>query len=569
VIHAFAYLIRTSTRNRLASQARRLRQPVYALAAVCGLAYFWFVYFRRDASGRAGAPVFSPEIGAFVPLLILLYLAWAWVFGADKTALAFTPAEVSFLFPAPVTRRQLIWFKLARGQVQILLTATLWVALFHKGAETLSPVLRVVGFVIFLSTLNLHRLGVALAHSSSTEHGWRGVRRHALPITVLGGIAAATAWGLWPAVAAAWAMPGVRGGVRLVSLALQTGPVSMALWPIRATISVAFAANAAEWVQALPAALAILVANLVWVARADHAFEESAAEASAIQARKLAAMRARRSGGVTHAVDVKTNRTIPLAPRGSPWVAIVWKNVMSLMRSGGLRTLLWPGVITVSVAIGFSERSEVTAKMLVAFVPFLAVMLAFFAPMFTRNDLRTDLLHLPMLKTLPLSGRQIVLAQILGGALPVALGQALLVVAAVIANGNTGTDKAVALWLMSGFAIASPVVLVALNAANFAIHNGIALLFPAWIRLGSGGPGGVETMGLGILTFLAVAVALLLLLIVPAAVGAGAYFGMGAHQAAGLVVGLVLGSVVLSGELWLLTTALGRAFERVEPTQVA
>ena len=260
MIQAFAYLIRTSTRNRLASQARRLRQPVYALAALCGLAYFWFVYFRRGASVRGGPSVFSPEIGAFVPLLILLYLAWAWVFGADKTALAFTPAEVSFLFPAPVTRRQLIWFKLARGQVQILLTATLWVALFHKGAETLSPVLRVVGFVIFLSTLNLHRLGVALAHASSTEHGWRGARRQALPILVLGAIAATTIWGLWHAVAAAWAMREVSDGLRLVSLALQTGPVSMALWPIRATIAVAFADTAAAWVAALPAADAALLA---------------------------------------------------------------------------------------------------------------------------------------------------------------------------------------------------------------------------------------------------------------------------------------------------------------------
>ena len=569
MIQAFAYLIRTSTRNRLASQARRLRQPVYALAALCGLAYFGFVYFRRGESASGGPSVFSPEIGAFVPLLILLYLAWAWVFGADKTALAFTPAEVSFLFPAPVTRRQLIWFKLARGQVQILLTATLWVALFHKGAETLSPVLRVVGFVIFLSTLNLHRLGVALAHASSTEHGWRGARRQALPILVLGAIAATTIWGLWHAVAAAWAMREVSDGLRLVALALQTGPVSVALWPIRATIAVAFADTAAAWVAALPAALAVLLVNLVWVARADHAFEESAAEASALQARKLAALRARRSGGVTPAVHVKTNRTIPLASRGRPWVAIVWKNFMSLMRSGGLQTVLLPGVIAIGVAVGFSERSEVTAKMLVAFVPFLAVMLAFFAPMFTRNDLRTDLLHLPMLKTLPLSGRQIVLAQILGGALPVALGQALLVVAAVIANGNTGTEPSVPLWLMSGLAVASPVVLIALNSANFAIHNGLAVLFPAWIRLGSGGPGGVETMGLGILTFLAVAIALLLLLIVPAAAGAGVYFGIGAHHAAALVAGLVLGSVVLSAEVWLASAALGRAFERVEPTHVA
>ncbi len=569
MIGAFAFLIGTSMRNRLASQARRLRQPKYALAAIVGLVYFWGVYFRRGSGYRAGPPVFTPEIGAFIPLAILVYLAWAWVFGADKTALAFTQAEVSFLFPAPVTRRQLLGFKLARGQVQILLTATLWVALFHKGAETLPPILRIVGFWIFLSTLNLHRLGVALAHSSSTEHGWRGARRHIVPIVVLGAIASVTVWGMWRAILDAWSAAGAREGLHLVLQALQTGPVSMALWPIRATIRVAFAGTSHEWLTALPSALLVLGANLIWVARADHAFEEAAAESSAIQARRIEAMRSRRAGGVASTEAVKVKRTIPLAPIGTPWVAIVWKNIMSLMRSGGLRTMMWPGVIVIAVAVGFAGRSSIAEEIVMVFTPVVGLMLAVFAPMFTRNDLRSDLLHLPMLKTLPLSGRQIVTAQILGGALPVALGQLLLVIGAVIANGFVQPKDGVPVWLLTGIAVASPLALVALNAANFAIHNGIALLFPAWIKLGSGGPGGIETMGLGILTFLALAIALLLLLLVPAGVGAGLYIGLGAQQTAAVTTALIAGSAVLAVEVWALTAALGRAFQRVEPTQVA
>lgn len=568
MIGAFAYLIGTSTRNRFASQARRLRQPKYALAAVVGLAYFWFVYFRRGAGMRTGAPIFTPEIGALVPLGILIYLAYAWIFGADKTALAFSPAEVSLLFPAPVSRRQLLGFKLARAQVQILLTATLWVALFHKGAETLPTVLRILGFWIFLSTLNLHRLGVALAHSAGTEHGWRGAKRQVLPALVLGGMAVATAWGLWNAALAAYGAPELRAGIELILAALQTGPASVALWPIRATIGVAFAGNAAEWIRALPAALGVLGVNLIWVARADHAFEEAAAESSAIQAKRIEAMRARRAGGVASTDKVKVNRSIPLAPIGTPGFGIVWKNLLSLMRNGGLQTILWPGVIAIAVALGFARRSEVTAELLLVFVPMTAVMLAFFAPMFTRNDLRADLLHLPMLKTLPLTGRQIVTAQILSGALPVALGQLLLLIAALIANAQLHGKDSVPPWLLTGLAVTSPVVLVALNAANFAIHNGLALLFPAWIKLGAGGPGGIETMGLGILTFLVLAIALLLLLLLPAGVVAGFYLGIGAHQVTAVAAALGVGSAVLAGEVWVLTAALGRAFQRVEPTQV-
>ena len=539
------------------------------MAAVCGLAYFWFVYFRRGAGARAGAPVFSPEIGAFVPLVILGYLAWIWLLGADTSALTFKPAEVSFLFPAPVTRRQILGFKLARGQVQVLLTATLWVALFHKGAETLSPPLRVAGFWVFLSTLNLHRLGVALGHAASTSHGWRGVRRQALPIAVLGTIAGVTIWGVWQPVIAAWAEPDARAGLHGLVQALQTGPVRTALWPIRATIELAFAGTTVQWLTALPGALAVLGVNLFWVMWADHAFEESAAEASAIHARKMAARRSRLAGEPAYRTTRRVGRTIPLTPQGSPWVAILWKNVLSLTRSGGLRTLVAPGALAIGIALACAGRSEVAEQFLLLVVPMIALALAFFAPMFTRNDLRTDLLQLPMLKTLPLGGGQIVMAQILAGALPVAVGHTLLVVAAVIANNNIGSGEAAPRWVVSGLAAASPVVLVALNSANFAMHNAMVLLFPSWVRLGSGGTGGVESMGLGILTFVAVAVALLVLLILPTAIGVGVYVGAGAQQLGALVAGLCSASVVVGGELWLLVAALGRAFERIEPSHVA
>ena len=43
-----------------------------------------------------------------VTLLAVLTLMGSWVFGADATALAFTQAEVSILFSAPLSRRRLI-----------------------------------------------------------------------------------------------------------------------------------------------------------------------------------------------------------------------------------------------------------------------------------------------------------------------------------------------------------------------------------------------------------------------------------------------------------------------------
>ena len=175
MIGAFAYLILTSTRNRLSSQLKRVRNPRYAVAFLLGLAYFgWFVFFNRPArGGPPPGPLVSEMLGALLPIVILLIVAYAWIFGADRTALAFTEAEVSLLFPAPVSRRGLIIYKLVRAQTAVLLTSLLWTVLLRRGFG----LERALSYWVLLSTISMHRLGVALIRASQTAHGARGARR--------------------------------------------------------------------------------------------------------------------------------------------------------------------------------------------------------------------------------------------------------------------------------------------------------------------------------------------------------------------------------------------------------
>ena len=49
----------------------------------------------------------------------------AWIIPHQRAALTFTEAEVAFLFPAPISRRALIHFKLLRSQTAILFTTLL------------------------------------------------------------------------------------------------------------------------------------------------------------------------------------------------------------------------------------------------------------------------------------------------------------------------------------------------------------------------------------------------------------------------------------------------------------
>src|SRR5262249_1150581 len=125
VIGALAYLISTSTRNRWMAQARRVRNPRYAFALGVGVLYFWWVFARPQRTGNVGglsAILSWPSTEVLFSFAILVLIAGTWLFGGDQSALAFSQAEVSILFSAPVTRRALIGYKLVRSQLTILVS---------------------------------------------------------------------------------------------------------------------------------------------------------------------------------------------------------------------------------------------------------------------------------------------------------------------------------------------------------------------------------------------------------------------------------------------------------------
>ena len=113
---AFAYLIFNTTRNRVLSQVRRLKQPRYAIGLVLGLLYFYSLFFRRRALGGIGrSPFLGDTAETLAPIFVLMLAGGIWIFGGDRSALAFSEAEVAMLFTAPVPRRGLIIYKLVRS----------------------------------------------------------------------------------------------------------------------------------------------------------------------------------------------------------------------------------------------------------------------------------------------------------------------------------------------------------------------------------------------------------------------------------------------------------------------
>jgi hypothetical protein len=98
------------------------------------------------------------------------------------------------------------------------------------------------------------------------------------------------------------------------------------------------------------------------------------------------------------------------------------------------------------------------------------------------------------------------------------------------------------------------------------IHNGGALLFPAWVRLGPGRPGGVEALGQNMLMMVAYLSVLGLTLVWPASAGGILFLGLRPWLGWwSLVPATILGLAVLGLEARWVVERLGRVFEAIDP----
>ena len=168
MVNAAIFLVSRSLKNWLLVRFRKLTSPRYVIALLLGVGYLWFFLgLRHIGPGQSvGGGETAARVGSL--LLLLAVLRW-WFFGADRTALAFSPAEIQFLFPAPVTRRQLILFKLLRAQVLLLVNVLVWTVLIRRSSSGSATVLHALALWVLFSTLFLHRLGAALVRSEASE----------------------------------------------------------------------------------------------------------------------------------------------------------------------------------------------------------------------------------------------------------------------------------------------------------------------------------------------------------------------------------------------------------------
>ncbi len=275
------------------------------------------------------------------------------------------------------------------------------------------------------------------------------------------------------------------------------------------------------------------------------------------------------SRAVDRAASARSQVFFRLAPTGRPEVALVWKNVIAGQRVGGAGRLIIAGLLGGLVAAVASGQGapDPLANVRTLMAPLcggLAVLLCFIGPSAVRMDLRMDLPRLEQLRAMPLTGRQVVAAELAAPALLLGAAQVGLVLVAMVLAAWQGGPSA-PLWVAGG--LGALCVLPAVTLGRLFVQNAAVVLFPAWLPPEGERVRGIEALGQRLLT-LAGTLVVVLLGLVPAAL-TGAVVGFGLEHLLGLDVWALpfaglFAAAVLVAEVALGVVGLGRAFDRLD-----
>ncbi|MEI7821559.1 MAG: putative ABC exporter domain-containing protein [Verrucomicrobiota bacterium] len=543
-MNALGYLVTRSFVNGVLFRLRRLRQPKYLLGAILGAAYFYFYFGRflavsRMPWGAESGPA-SPhglEIGAAI--LFVATIVLSWILPASRAAIAFTEAEIAFLFPAPISRRTLVIMRLVKSQAALLLFSAFMTLLSGRFRFDSEAWLRIGGWWVIMNTLNMHRLGASFALQRLRERGMGDGKRRVIVVLAIMAFAAFVEFmrrSLPPPPDLATAMSGRGEVMSYIVQVLQTGPLHYVLAPFKLVVAPNFAHDAMTFLRALLPAFGIMALHFIWVVRADVSFEDASIEA----AKKRAAFLAARGRGELRARGKSDKARTPLwrlHPTGFAPFAFVWK---SLLKSGGRRTLgrwaiffallaagAWALQIVSNQHTGNPQKAVVVTAFIIGGGCYIALLISFvMIGQHSAAQLRQGIAAMDLLKTYPIPGWQIALGELAGPVLlgslmqwcSLGIGLMLLSIAPPL-HSHLGIIAAIA----GGIALLLPIF----NLSTAILPCAGALLFPGWFRPQESAGPGLENTGMKLILGIAQLLAVVVAMIPVVFFGAVAWFAFG------------------------------------------
>lgn len=368
-----------------------IRRTVFA---VLGLVMF-LLWLTSVALGAVYQQPRTPEeVMALLPFYLTGFALLPIVFGNEDRAIAFTPAEVDFLFPGPFGRRELILFKMLKLALSSVMGGLFFGLVLRRSAATLPSAM--LGAALALVFINFMATIVALVRDTLEERFYRLARRGATVAVI--GATAAIVWHIRESDG-----PPME---RLNALAV-TIPGRIILAPSTVFAHVFASTTLEEAARWAGACLGLIAAALVVVLALDRGYMEAAVAASQRRQAKLTRLRK----GLTMPTDRPMRRLrVPGAGLFGASGAIVTRQLITAFRTSRAWLVIFVLALAYSYAVSRMTASDPNVPRLAGLVPGLFILLTML-PQMLRFDFRSELDHMDLLKSLPLTPFSITLAE--------------------------------------------------------------------------------------------------------------------------------------------------------------
>jgi len=625
---ALLYLHVRSVRGRIVRTFLLLKQPKYLVGILVFIAWmsfwiggsFWFDPDSREVEIEfGGAEALFRIMGEALPVfqlvaalaLALLVSVW-WLVPWSRMALNLTEAEIHMLAPMPVKRRHLIQYATLKSQPGILF-GCLMMTIFIGSGGLVSRLGWYLSFWLLLSLWDMHSKGRALWLEKQKEISiGRAWRNRALLVVAILVFWVVVGSALVPLVAELVTLrPApeqeisdfVRQTLARIGPEVQSGVLSWVLLPfVWATASLFIQAPGVTGGQQLAAVLipiGVLVVHNEWVVRSRAKFEEAALAHARREASK------QKPGARYWKRSLRSRRRTPfkLVPHGAPELGILWKNSMVVTRFS-FRSLGLFAVAVLAVAVVLVVAFSIYDPFsFVLPLPFILMTVGFGAMLLIpltasqgyRNDFRTDLLRIEMVRPWPIEGWRLFAAEAAGpvffstmstlfaAGLFLAMDLFMTIDRLTINSRATAevriTPQSAAAYLGVPSALLVPLIvagavplLIALCCLATTLQNLVTLLFPGWVHLGSDKQQGAAAFGQNMLTFLGQGLAALLCLL-PAALLVAIIvaiqwfvFGMSIVGWEFPIFGIIAATPVFAAAA-LIVRAGGRVWDNLDPSR--
>lgn len=561
MIGTFLTVALLTLKNRIVSRVRRLREPRYLIGAIAGAIYFWFLLFRRShgSNGRLIMKTMSvtPVIADVASVAVLIVMIAAWALPADSGGLEFSEAEIAFLFPAPLRRRDLLLYKTLRAQPQ---------ALFSAGVMTILGWWRqglFIGVWATISVLSIYFTLVQLGRARLRIAGVGFLARLAGVAAILGGL-------YWFAMTQTRTVSfGHLKNGAAVFKALQ-GPFQRPL--VRAVLFIPHLFASA----AIPSSLASLAVSSLSVAALgvvfffiaaaiNVSFEEASLGASQKRAARTQQIAARARGTQ---VVFRAPAPFTLRETGPPEVAVVWKNLIALLRNSIAWVVVFVAVMLFMIGVALWSHEPFAYLLSGTILLGCAALFPLLGPNIFANDLRLDMARLDVLKSYPIAGDRLVGAEIAAPLAVISILEMLFASIGSVMIGMSGAATEFPRFVATPQFIVTVLLLtLPVCAVQLLIRNAIPILFPGWAMRGKDEPRGFVMMGQRLVTLagnlLVLAAALLPAAIVflPSIFVAYRYFS---GNPAFVAVATMPAVCVIAAEVWFGVKALGAQFDALD-----